>query len=78
MMDYIALVFNIFFMVLGYWKDELWALYISAAGWLVLMGFTFNSYSNTEMMWYYAWLYLAVALICCGSIWWFKKRKDEE
>jgi len=74
---YIALLFNIFFMVLGYWKEELWAFYVAAAGWLVLMGFTFNNYTKEDMMWYFAWLYLLVAIICCGSVWWFKK-KDEE
>ena len=74
---YIALVFNIFFMVLGYWKDEIWAFYVSAAGWLILMAFTFNNYAKTDMMWYFAWLYLAVAIICCGSVWWFRKKEDE-
>jgi len=74
---YIALLFNIFFMLLGYWKDELWAFYLAGAGWLVLMAFTFNNYAKTEMMWYFAWLYLAVAIICCGSVWWFRKKEDE-
>jgi hypothetical protein len=73
--QYIALVFNIFFMWLGYWKEEIWAFYVSAVGWLVLMAFTFNSYTKDDMMWYYGWLYLTVAIVCCGSIWWFKEKE---
>lgn len=75
--QYIALIFNIFFMWLGYWKDEVWAFYLSGVGWLILMAFTFNSYSKTEMLWYFAWLYLAIALVCVTSVWWFNKGKDE-
>jgi hypothetical protein len=75
--QYIALIFNIFFMWLGYWKDEIWAFYVSAAGWLVLMGFTFNNYTKGDMLWYYGWLYLAIAIICVGSVWWFKKKNEE-
>ena len=75
--QYIALIFNIFFMWLGYWKDEVWAFYLSGVGWLILMAFTFNSYSKTEMLWYFAWLYLAIALVCVTLVWWFNKGKDE-
>lgn len=73
--QYITLMFNVFFMLLGYWKDEIWAFYVAGAGWLVLMGFTFNNYSPQEMLWYFAWLYLAVALMCVTSVWWFDKKK---
>lgn len=75
--QYTALLINIFFMVLGYWKDEIWALYISGVGWLVLMGFTFNSYTPHDMIWYFAWLYLAVAIVCITSVWWFSKKEDK-
>ena len=74
--QYIAIMFNMFFMLLGYLKDELWAIYVSGVGWLVLMGFTFNSYSNNEMMWYFAWLYLAIAIICLSAVWWWNKKKE--
>jgi hypothetical protein len=75
--QYIALIFNIFFMVLGYWKEELWAFYMAGVGWIILMAFTLNNYAKTEMMWYYAWIYLAIALICVTAVWWFKKKNEE-
>lgn len=71
----IGFAFPLILMVIGYWKEEVWSFYIASVAWLVFMGFLFNNYSDTDFMWYMAWLCLGMALICATAQLWMNKGK---
>ena len=63
------------FMVLGYWKSEVWLFYIASVMWLVIMGFLFNNYTTADFFYYIAWMCLALCIVCATSQLWMNKGK---
>jgi hypothetical protein len=63
------------FMVLGYWKSEVWLFYIASVMWLAFMGFLFNNYTTADFFYYTAWMCLALAIVCATAQLWMDKGK---
>jgi Ca2+/Na+ antiporter len=62
--------------VLAMWKKQWWIFMTDGLIWFILMAFTFTQYTTDDMMYWFGYVYLILAIICIGCIFWFREKHE--
>jgi hypothetical protein len=62
--------------ILAMWKKQWWIFMTDGLIWFILMAFTFTQYTTDDMMYWFGYVYLILAIICIGCIFWFREKHE--
>lgn len=72
----IGIVVALIMLVLALWKKQWWIFTTDGLIWFILMAFAFNTYTTDDMMYWFGYVYLIMAIICIGCVFWFREKHE--
>lgn len=74
----IAIGISIAIIMLGLalWKKQWWIFITDGIIWFILMAFAFTQYTTADMMYWFGFVYLVLAIICIGCVFWFREKHE--
>lgn len=75
---WIAVVIALGFTFFAFWQKRTWVFYIAGICWIVMGIFNFTDYTKADIGWYFAFIYLAIGLVCITAGVWLKERKGPD
>lgn len=79
MSTWISVVVAIAFTFFALWQKKTWIYYIAGIAWIAMGIFNFVDFAYATRGWVFAWIYMAVGLVCItAGVWLREKGQPEE
>ena len=75
---WLGIGFAVIFFILALWQRQWWLFMVNGLIWFILMAFTFTQYTTSDMMYWFGFVYLIMAIICIGCVFWFREKHEHE
>jgi hypothetical protein len=72
----IGIAIALIMLVLALWKKQWWIFMTDGLIWFILMAFAFTQYTTADMMYWFGYVYLVLAIICIGCVFWFREKHE--
>lgn len=72
----IGVAIALIMLILALWKKQWWIFMTDGLIWFILMAFTFSQYTISDMMYWFGYVYLVLAIICIGCVFWFREKHE--
>jgi uncharacterized repeat protein (TIGR02543 family) len=73
---WLGIGFAVIFFIISFWQRQWWLFIATGIIWFILMAFTFNQYTTADMMYWFGYVFLIMAIICIGCVFWFREKHE--
>jgi len=73
---WLGIGFAVVFFGISFWQRQWWLFITNGIIWFILMAFAFTQYTTADMMYWFGYVFLIMAIICIGCVFWFRERHE--